>query len=128
MRYLLHGCVIEGTVLKRYQSDHKKCVHVKEIGAYMAVSLNHQIIVCVITVVFFFLSLFLVLFSSLLTTRHGYKEQEQDATFYLTINHQFAKFWKQKLRKTLLLFAFPVQLPRFLQKKLTGTPPPKNRI
>ena len=32
MRHLLLGFLIEGTVFKRYPSDHKKCVHVKEMG------------------------------------------------------------------------------------------------
>ena len=48
-------------MLKRYQSDHKKCVHVKEMGPEKAVSPNHQIIVCVITGVFVFSLLFLLL-------------------------------------------------------------------
>ena len=65
MRYLLHRFVIEGTVFKRYQSDHKKCVLANEMGTKRAVSVNHQIIVCVITVFFFFSN-----FSPLLSRRY----------------------------------------------------------
>ena len=59
---LVARALIGVTVLKLYQADYKKCVHVKEglkrWGPLMAVSLNHRITVCVIFVVYFnFLSL-----------------------------------------------------------------------